>query len=257
MPTFGRQTLGSTGAMVEVAADGFPEWKPGGITIDWATITAVSGSDATYDDGTVVPIGAKGIPFGTILAMITTAEVQTATITGTPTGGTFTLTGNGFTTAALAYNASAATVQAAVRGLGGAYSFAVVTGSAGGPYTITFPAAEGNVAALTASGAGLTGGTSPGVTMATTTSGVSGGGKYGPYDSGASDGRQTLTRGRCYILNQTVTELAAGGLIPAPTDHPAVIEGGLVWRARLRIGGSGQPSVADFETAFPRIRYAQ
>ena len=257
MPTYGRQTLGSTGTVVEVAADGFPEWKPGGVTIDWSTITAVSGSDATFDDGTVVPVGAKGIPFGTILAQITTAEVQTATITGTPTGGSFTLSGNGGTTPALAYNAASSAVQTAVRALGGAYAGVAVTGSAGGPYTLTFPPDAGDVSALTASGAGLTGGTSPGVTIATTTSGVAGGGKFGPYDGSASDGRQTLTRGRCYILNQTALELAAGGFIPAATDHPAVIEGGLVWRARLRIGGTGQPSVSAFETAFPRVRYAQ
>ena len=42
----------------------------------------------------------------------TTDEVQTVTITGGPTGGTFTLTWGGQTTAAIAYNATAATVQA-------------------------------------------------------------------------------------------------------------------------------------------------
>src|SRR5437762_2902489 len=42
---------------------------------------------------------------------------QTITITGTPTGGTFTLTFNGATTAAIAYNASAANVQSALTAL--------------------------------------------------------------------------------------------------------------------------------------------
>jgi hypothetical protein len=46
-------------------------------------------------------------------------EVQRITITGTPTGGTFTLTFQGNTTAPIAYNASAATVVAALEALPG------------------------------------------------------------------------------------------------------------------------------------------
>lgn len=105
---------------------------------------------------------------------------KTATITGTPTGGTFTLTVTtpGYvigtqtvgasiqTTTAIAYNASAATVQTALQALTNVGSGnATVTGSVGGPYTVSFAAAIGK-AVLTASGALLTGGTSPGVTIA-------------------------------------------------------------------------------------------
>jgi hypothetical protein len=102
-----------------------------------------------------------------------TNEVQTATITGAPTGGTFTLTYSGQTTAAIAFNATAATVQAALEALSNlAPGDVVVTGNAGGPYTLTFGGTllGDNVASLTAT-ASLTGGTSPGVTMATTTAG--------------------------------------------------------------------------------------
>ncbi len=102
------------------------------------------------------------------------SEVQTATITGGPTGGTFTLTYNGETTAAIAYNAAASAVQSALVALPNVNAGDVtVTGSAGGPYTITFGGglAGENVAAITASAAGLTGGSTPGVTMATTTVG--------------------------------------------------------------------------------------
>lgn len=86
----------------------------------------------------------------------------TATITGSPTGGTFTLSVGGQTTTALANNATASAVQAALValstvGTGGA----TVTGSAGGPYSITL--AGGGT--LTASGSGLTGGTSPTVVV--------------------------------------------------------------------------------------------
>jgi hypothetical protein len=104
-------------------------------------------------------------------------ERQTVTITGSPTGGDFTLTFDGQTTAAIAYNASAATVEAALEALSTIGQGNVqVTGAAGGPYTVEFVGelANENVAALTASGAGLTGGTTPGVTIATATSGAEG-----------------------------------------------------------------------------------
>ncbi|MYW43060.1 hypothetical protein [Streptomyces sp. SID161] len=102
-----------------------------------------------------------------------TNEVQTATITGAPTGGTFTLTFSGQTTAAIAYNATAATVQTALENLSNVNPGDIkVTGNAGGPYTLTFGGQYlgDNVASITAT-ASLTGGTSPGVTMATTTAG--------------------------------------------------------------------------------------
>lgn len=103
-----------------------------------------------------------------------TNEVQTATVTGAPTGGTFTLTWNSQTTTAIAYNATAATVQAALEALSNIdVGDVTVTGAAGGPYTVTFGGQYlgDNVAAMTASGASLTGGTSPGVTIATATAG--------------------------------------------------------------------------------------
>jgi hypothetical protein len=102
-------------------------------------------------------------------------EVQTVTITGTPTGGTFTLTWNGVTTAAIAYNATAAAVQSALLALSNMpESYVSVTGGPGPgtPYSVRF--ADGaNVAQMTASGAGLTGGTSPAVAVATATGGGS------------------------------------------------------------------------------------
>jgi hypothetical protein len=65
-----------------------------------------------------------------------TNEVQTVALTGTATGGTFTLSHSAATTAAIAYNANAATVEAALDALGIA-NFSV-TGSAGGPWSVTF-----------------------------------------------------------------------------------------------------------------------
>jgi hypothetical protein len=98
-----------------------------------------------------------------------TNEVQTATITGTPTGGTFTLTYNGKTTAAIPYNATAAAVKAAlVAGTDLTGAQLSITGSAGGPYVITFDLDGQNPPALTATGS-FTGGTSPAIGVATTT----------------------------------------------------------------------------------------
>ena len=74
---------------------------------------------------------------------------------GAASAGTFTLTVGGQTTAGIAYNAAASAVKAALELLSsvGAGN-ATVTGSAGGPYSVTL--ANGGV--LTGSGAGLTGG---------------------------------------------------------------------------------------------------
>ncbi len=102
-------------------------------------------------------------------------EVQLVTITGGPTGGTFTLTFNGQTTPAQAYNVSAATLQTALRALTSINGANVtVTGDAGGPFTITFigTLADANQPAITANAASLTGGTTPGVTIDTTTPGA-------------------------------------------------------------------------------------
>lgn len=112
---------------------------------------------------------------------------QSVTIGGSPTGGTFTLTFGGQTTSAIAYNASASTVQTALQALStiGAGN-ATVTGAAGGPWTVTFTGTLGNAAQtlMTASGASLTpsgsvtvanvttGSTPPTVTPVHTTTGV-------------------------------------------------------------------------------------
>ncbi len=126
-------------------------------------------------DGSVflAPYSASGI---TALTTGTpTNEVQTVTITGTPTGGTFTLTFDGSTTAAIAYNAIASAVESALEALPNLDTADVaVTGGPGPgtPYTVTFGGAYAatDVTALTAS-ASFTGGTTPGVTIATPTPG--------------------------------------------------------------------------------------
>ena len=105
---------------------------------------------------------------------VLTSEVQTVTITGSPTGGNFKLAFKGSTTGNIAYNAAASAVQSALEALStiGAGNV-TVAGSAGGPYTVTFQAALlGDVPQMTADASGLTGGTSPNVTVTTTTPGT-------------------------------------------------------------------------------------
>lgn len=158
--SYGRQIIGnSSGRPLRVSADGSPEYKPGGVTIDWSTVLAAT-EDTTLPDGVEVPSGEKYLAMGQILVKIDAS------------------------------------------------------------------------------------------------------GKFGPYASGASDGRQNLERGNAYILDETVLQNGALGIggLQGPVDHPAVLEGGLVWKARLLIDASGtatEPSTATFEAAFPRIRYAQ
>lgn len=196
---------------------------------------------SAFTEGTHYPDGMfkSGIP----LAKITSSglygpyagranESQTATITGSPTGGTFTLTFDGETTAAIAYNAAATTVKTALEALSNVKTGDVtVSGSAGGPYTVVFTGHyQGeNVPAFTASGASLTGGTSPGVTIATV--GAGGG-------STASDGTETLA-----------------GFLMAAVDAPtvntqdvaaALFEHGRVRESRLPVAvdASGKADVA-------------
>jgi hypothetical protein len=105
-----------------------------------------------------------------------TNEVQTITITGAPTGGTFSLSLSGQTTPALAFNASTAAVQSALQALStiGAGN-ATVTGTAGSSYVVTFVSglAATNVPAIVAVGS-FTGGTTPAIAVVTTTGGSAG-----------------------------------------------------------------------------------
>lgn len=104
-----------------------------------------------------------------------TAEVQTVTIAGSPTGGTFTLTVPGFGsappfTAGTSLPTTTAVASALSTLVGGTVT---VTGTAGSSYICTFPVAMGNLGQMTIATA-LTGGTTPAGSVATTTPGVNG-----------------------------------------------------------------------------------
>jgi hypothetical protein len=239
--------------------------------VDWSSIAANAGGDITWNDGVVIHNGEKGLRYGQVMTLISSPANDVATITGAPTGGTFTLTiATQFgtqTTTGIAFNALASVVATALNTSIALLSLppsllppnpgmpptATVTGSAGGPYSIGFPATLG-VVTLTASGTGLTGGTSPGVTI-TVNVAASTAGMYAPYDPAATDGRQNLVQGSAFILNESMrqTDLAS--------DHPEAIYGGLTFLARIIQAGTGAaslaagPTLANLQTAFPRLAY--
>lgn len=131
-------------------------------------------------------------------------EVQTITITGTPTGGTFQLGFKGYLTAALAYNANAAAVQAALEavttiGTGGV----AVTGGPGPgtPYVATFQNQLGGQALPNLSTvAAFTGGTSPAIAVAETTPG------FGQYDAQSGWTDIGATKGGIRVLRNNSEE---------------------------------------------------
>lgn len=246
-----------TGRPVRVSADGWPEYKSGGLKIDWGTVVAVSGSAVTLPDDTVVGIGFKYLRYGQVMVRNIIKEQQTVTITGTPTGGTFTLslTRNGVTkqTAAIAYNATAAQVQSALEALDNvAVGDVTVTGGPGPgtPYVVTFNVSE-DVAQMTTTAA-FTGGSSPAVAVTTTTAGTTAPqlGMFRPATN--SD---TLVNGDTFILNATILEGSGSPADDPITQYAAgAFDGGKVFQSRLLVGGAGQPTLANLLAACPRLK---
>ena len=137
---------------------------------------AVKNNGALIQPQSYQHLGGGDILFNTAPAPTGTAEVQSLAVTGTPTSAVIPL-GFGGLTNNLAYTAAttAAQVQAVLQalptiGAGGA----TVTGSAGGPYTITFagPLAAGPQPLITTIGATFVAGTSPAAAVTETTPGV-------------------------------------------------------------------------------------
>lgn len=105
-------------------------------------------------------------------------EIQTVTITGTPTGGTFTLSYDGNTTAAIAFNASFVTVQAALEALPriGAGNIDCTGGPLPGtPVAVRFKDRLGvRPVLLMSATSSLTGGTTPAIAVTETRLGAYG-----------------------------------------------------------------------------------
>lgn len=157
----------------EITADAFTQ--PNG-TYTLRLTAAEAGKPFTVtvdsDNGSALGIGITTIQ----AASSGRNEKQIITLAGTPTGGTFTLTYSGQTTGAIAYNASAATVQTALEGLSNiAVGDVTVTDNSGGGWLVEFTGtlAGDDVALITGNGASLTGQTGY-ITHNTTTQGSTG-----------------------------------------------------------------------------------
>lgn len=173
---------------------------------------------SAFTSGTHYPNGyfPSGLPLGKITATGKygpyagrTSEIQTITIDAT--GGTFTITFQGQTTAAIAFNATAAVVKAAMEALANVEPGDVTVGLAGSVYTFTFGGkyAGENVTAMTTNAGSLTGGAGTAVVATTTAGGAA-----------ASDG----------------TEVLAGHLfctVDAPTDNTQDPQGALLDHGRV------------------------
>lgn len=173
---------------------------------------------AKFTSGTHYPRGY--IPAGVVLGKVTAsskfgpygeAATEDQTITIDATGGTFTITFRGGTTAAIAYNATAAQVQAALEALAEIDAGdVVVTGGPGATaaFHVKFQGqyAGTNVAAMTTGAGSLTGGAST-ATVATATGG----------GSSASDGTEVakgVLLDRVPILT-SLNQLTAPSLVVA------------------------------------------
>jgi YD repeat-containing protein len=128
--------------------------------------------------------------------------VQQVMLTGSPTGGVFTLSFNGQTTNHQPYNASAATLQAALQGLSSIGSGNVlISGPAGGPWLVRFAGALAGLPEpeMTGNGSALTGGTNPSVAIGT----LSQGGDTGRVQA-STDPRALVSKTDYDLLGRTL-----------------------------------------------------
>lgn len=107
--------------------------------------------------------------------------VQLVAVVGSPTGGTFTLSFFGYTTGPIAFNATGATVLAALNTIT-SFGSGNVTVNGDGPYTVTFVnnLATTPIDLMTATSS-LTGGTNAAVTVTNVVTGVYAPGQNLPY----------------------------------------------------------------------------
>lgn len=124
------------------------------------------------------PVGTTAPTDATSALTAAASEAQTVTITGAPTGGTFTLSFGGQTTTGIAYNAVAGAVQSALVALSTVGAGNVTVSGGPGPttpYVVTFAnqLQWSDQPTMTATGT-FTGGTTPAIAVTTTTPGVPG-----------------------------------------------------------------------------------
>ncbi|MGV3617919.1 MAG: hypothetical protein ACO1SV_21550 [Fimbriimonas sp.] len=210
-------------------------WRTAGGTIDWSTVPVAGGTNA------------KG------------------NITVTVGSGTFDFTVGG-QTASIAYNATADAVEAAIEGLSSvgngnvritgtapnfAYEFidgkaktAMVVSGTGATYT---PTQAGTADANVTLKSGRVVKAGDKYLEAGDTLYLLGGGKIGLAVTGT-----TLNRGETWLLDKEVVYSDQGSELTGN-----LLEGGNVWKARIRAGGAGQPTLANILAALPMITFTE
>ncbi len=180
----GLAVTAGTGFGINVAA-GLIQSRFYGGQLATALQTVTPAPPSTSDRTDLVVLNNAGVAsvVAGVAGGVPTYEVDSVVTSGVPTGGTFTLQftydGNTYTTAPIAFNASAAAVASALAAAtGGPALPGTLTGS-GGPLptavTITASGAfEGPITGQIGNGAGLTGGTAPAVAFTRTTQGTGG-----------------------------------------------------------------------------------
>lgn len=202
---------------------------------------------------------------GTVIGQVTDTEaaaVQTITVTGTPTGGTFTIgvtpyTTNAPSTIVLAYNETVALAQPLFDAVYGAGN-TKVTGTTlpGGSLIVTFigALAAQPVAAITQVANALTGGATPNYAITQTTTGAANIGTFGAYAHGNSDGTQVA---KGLLMYPCVVD--ASGNVTISAEIPGFTERGvpMYYRGTFRSEELvGLPTSGNMAVDFPGARVA-
>jgi len=242
----------STAADLDVPVPGFDP-----ATQDW-TITLASPLPAITRPMTIdgYSQGEVAVPYRYPNAV--SLAIQTLTVLGSPTGGSFTLTTSfplpSGTTEAIPYNANAGTVQAALEAVIGVGNVAVTGGPAPDqPFTITFGGAFARQTVVQLQGtSNLTGGTNPGINVETVS--IGGTPLFAPTEIVSSpnsplvardgnnaharviiDGSQTggatgfvLNTSHSVLRGLIIDGFGIGVSVPSPNDVGNIIEGNYI-----------------------------
>jgi len=173
------------------------------ITYTGGGLQPVHGTGGVLTDVVNLP-AAKALVKGTLLGQILGTgspvnEVQTITASGTVSGGTYIIVYDGELTIALAYNASVATIQAALEALPSIGTGNVVVGGGalpGTPATLTFQGKLGGLHHPLVSIISSLTGTTPLYTPSLTTLGKPAGGYWDAYNDAASGSEAGLAVAR-------------------------------------------------------------